>query len=251
MAYGIIYRAHNLVNNKNYIGQTIKSLDTRKNAHYSKYSNCVYFHKALEKYAKTDWEWLIIDEAENQQELDNKEKYWIAFYKSNNSEYGYNLTEGGQGSPGVVVTNEHKQKVRETMCALKQNNYSKPNSPVKPVRCVETQECFLSYSDASRKTGANANSIRRVIKGELKTAGGYHWELLAGEERLKYCPNAIYCVELNKIYDTVRQARIEDQFHHSNLCKAMKAGEPDAPKSYAGYTFYWVNPEYHKKSGTT
>ena len=126
------------------------------------------------------------------------------------------------------------------------NNYSKPNSPLKPIKCVELNQNFISYSEAGRKTGANVNSIRRVIKGELKTAGGYHWELLQGKERLQCCPNAIYCVELNKIYDNVRQARIEDRFHEGNLGQALKEGPADEPKKYAGYTFYWINPEYHK-----
>lgn len=245
MSFGIIYRALNNDNGKVYIGQTIKTLETRKNVHYSKYSNCPYFHNALMKYPKEVWNWDVIDYAENREELDEKEKYWIAFYQSNNSEYGYNLTEGGQGSQGVIITEEHKRKTRETMLARTVNNYSKTDSSLKPVKCVELNQNFISFSEASRKTHANLNSIRKVIKGELKTAGGYHWKLLEGEERIKCLPNAIYCEELDKIYDNIKQARIEDRFHEGNLGMAMHQGDPKEPKSYAGYTFYWVNPEYH------
>ena len=245
MAYGIIYRAHNTENDKNYIGQTIKTLASRRQVHYSKYSNCPYFHAALEKYEKTSWDWTIIDEAATQEELDEKEKYWISFYESNQADKGYNLTEGGRGSCGVVITEEHKRKTRESMLKAVKSNYSQPNTSIKPVKCIELGKNFISFSEAARETHTNINSIRRVIKGELKTAGRYHWVLLEGEERIQYLPNALYCVELDKIYDNVKQARIEDRFHEGNLGLAMKCGQPEEPKHYAGYTFYWVNPQYH------
>ena len=245
MAYGIIYRDHNTESDKNYIGQTIKTLASRRQAHYSKYSNCPYFHAALEKYEKTSWDWTIIDEAATQEELDEKEKYWISFYESNQADKGYNLTEGGRGSCGVVITEEHKRKTRESMLKAVKSNYSQPNTSIKPVKCIELGKNFISFSEAARETHTNINSIRRVIKGELKTAGGYHWVLLEGEERIQYLPNALYCVELDKIYDNVKQARIEDRFHEGNLGLAMKCGQPEEPKHYAGCTFYWVNPQYH------
>ena len=245
MAYGIIYRAHNVENDKNYIGQTIKTLAARRQVHYSKYSNCPYFHSALEKYSKESWEWTIIDEADTQFDLDEKEKYWISFYKSNQADKGYNLTEGGRGSNGVVITEEHKRKTRKSMLQAVKSNYSQANTTVKPVKCVELDQNFVSFSEAARETHSNANSIRRVVKGELKTAGGYHWILLEGEERIQCLPNALYCVELDKIYDNVKQARIEDRFHEGNLGATMKQGRPEDPKYYAGYTFYWVNPQYH------
>lgn len=151
------------------------------------------------------------------------------------------MTEGGRGSYGVVITEEHKRKMLKAV----KSNYSQPNTTVKPVKCIELDKNFISFSEASRETHTNVNSIRRVIKGELKTAGGYHWALLEGEERIQYLPNALYCVELDKIYDNVKQARIEDRFHEGNLGLAMKCGQPEEPKHYAGYTFYWVNPQYH------
>jgi hypothetical protein len=90
--FGIIYCAYNKINNKRYIGQTIHSLKKRIRFHYSKYSSCVYFHRALEKYKENDWIWKIIDHADSQKELDEKEIFWISFFKTQTSQYGYNLT---------------------------------------------------------------------------------------------------------------------------------------------------------------
>ena len=247
--YGIIYRAYNKVNGKNYIGQTIHSLEKRKKVHYSSHSNCVYFHNALMKYDEFDWEWSIIDQAESAEELDNKEKYWIAYYKSFGN--GYNLTAGGRGSPSVVITEEHKRKTRETMLNSMTDNYNKTRLvEAKIVKCLETNKVYLSLSSAARDNNTDNASINRSIKTG-RAVKGLHWQLIEDpEERLKYLPNAIYCVELDKFYENYRQARCIDRFHEGHLRLAMNKGDPYEAKSYAGYTFYWVNPLL-RGSGTT
>lgn len=244
--YGIIYRALNKTNQKSYIGQTIHSLEKRKRHHYSDYSACVYFHRALLKYPEECWEWTIIDEAENQQELDEKEKYWIKYYHSFGE--GYNLTEGGQGSSGVIITSEHKLKTRNSMLQTKINHYhpyAGKNS--KMVRCIETGQVFVSMSATAREMSLSYEKLKTAIKNG-KAINGYHFELVKDAERINYLPEAFYCVELDKFYETYRQARVEDRFHEGNLRIALRTGDPYEPKIYAGYTFYWVNPQLY--SGT-
>ena len=46
----------------------------------------------------------------------------------------------------------------------------------KPVRCVETGEVYPGIIYASRATGACNTNIKKCIRGERHTAGGYHWE---------------------------------------------------------------------------
>ena len=46
----------------------------------------------------------------------------------------------------------------------------------KKVLCVETGEMFESTHDAQRKTGVHNQSISKVCRGKLKTAGGFHWK---------------------------------------------------------------------------
>lgn len=52
--------------------------------------------------------------------LEEREKYWINFYHSNNRKIGYNITEGGDGSgkaneasPVAVFTNEEVYDIRK------------------------------------------------------------------------------------------------------------------------------------------
>lgn len=96
--YGIIYKVTNKLNNKIYIGQTVKSLQERKFYHYYRAKNELsitntHFINALRKYNEDDFIWEIIDIADSQQELNEKEIYWINKYDSIN--FGYNIQEGG------------------------------------------------------------------------------------------------------------------------------------------------------------
>ena len=44
------------------------------------------------------------------------------------------------------------------------------------VRCIENGEVYNSQSEASRNLGVKQQAIGRVLKGELKQTGGYHFE---------------------------------------------------------------------------
>jgi len=110
--YGYVYKATNQVNGKVYIGQTGTSRwrddqnpvkgrwKEEVQAAYSKYrtaQNMRYVEQAIVKYGGDNFEVKIQDIAKNLEELDQKERDWIAKYDSTNREKGYNLTEGGLG----------------------------------------------------------------------------------------------------------------------------------------------------------
>lgn len=112
----IIYKSTNLINNKIYIGQTINSLEYRKQQHYreakSKNRKSVYFHNALNKYGYDNFIFEKIDEAQTLEELNEKERFWIKFYDSTNKNLGYNLDSGGNS--GGKKSEETKRKIGET-----------------------------------------------------------------------------------------------------------------------------------------
>lgn len=112
----IIYKATNIETNKVYIGQTRNKLKYRIYQHFydSKRKNRRkdYFHNTIAKYGETAFIFEIIDYASSQEELDEKERYWIKFYKSNQREYGYNEDEGGKS--GGTKSSDTKKKIGET-----------------------------------------------------------------------------------------------------------------------------------------
>ena len=109
----IIYKATNLINGKIYIGQTVNTLKYRKYQHIrdSKrlYHNNDHFHNAIAKYGEESFKFEVIDTALSQEELDEKERYWISFYESNNRDLGYNEDEGGKS--GGRKSQQTKDKI--------------------------------------------------------------------------------------------------------------------------------------------
>lgn len=90
-----IYKITNIKNNKSYIGQSV-DIERRWKEHIAAVNtdkkNSLY--RALRKYGIDNFSFNIIELC-SQNLLDEREIYWIKYYKSYNS--GYNETIGGQG----------------------------------------------------------------------------------------------------------------------------------------------------------
>jgi len=112
--YGIIYKITNNVNGKVYIGQTIQPLKYRKKDHLnsSERLSHLVLYKAFKKYGKDNFLWEEIDHADTKEELDRKEKYYIALVKATNKRCGYNMTFGGEGGRHLDGT---KQKISNSL----------------------------------------------------------------------------------------------------------------------------------------
>lgn len=76
---------------------------------------------AIKKYGKIEEiEILEFCNPNNREKMSEREKYWIAYYDSNNKEKGYNLTEGGENSTlvgeksaGAKFTNSQVLDIRK------------------------------------------------------------------------------------------------------------------------------------------
>jgi len=95
LSSGRIYMIKNKINNKIYIGQTIRTINYRFAQHVrdvNRPKNGIT--RAIEKYGKDNFEVSLIEEIPWEQ-LDERERYWIGEFNSINPN-GYNLTYGGQ-----------------------------------------------------------------------------------------------------------------------------------------------------------
>jgi len=112
--YGIIYKATNTLTKKVYIGQTIQPFEKRKRDHINTAlrgkKKVYYFQKALRKYGAENFQWKQIDFADTQAELNEKEQYWVSFYKADDPQYGYNIQEGGANGK---LGEETRRKISE------------------------------------------------------------------------------------------------------------------------------------------
>jgi group I intron endonuclease len=120
---GYIYIAVNRINGKIYVGQTVNI--RKRLIHHKCNGNKNYFQslfdKAIVKYGSDQFQ---IIRAECPEECLN---YWESFLIKNlnsRSPNGYNLTDGGDGVRGRVVSEEQKEKMRLSLCGRKRPPFS-------------------------------------------------------------------------------------------------------------------------------
>jgi group I intron endonuclease len=105
----IIYKCENKISGKVYIGQSVKSLEDRKEQHIKKSNSPKSkFHKALKSYGVDNFNWEIIDTANSKDELNQKEMHYILEY--NSMENGYNMVNGGTGGYNKFAVNANRKK---------------------------------------------------------------------------------------------------------------------------------------------
>jgi group I intron endonuclease len=93
--------------NKVYIGQSI-NIRSRKNQHVkdllmSKHCNS-YLQNTFNKYGRSAFSFRVLENC-SKEELTSREAYWIQKYKSNISEFGFNLKEAGD----APCSEEHRK----------------------------------------------------------------------------------------------------------------------------------------------
>lgn len=96
-----------MVNGKQYVGQTSRTLEQRWREHCSNGSQCTYLHHAINKYGKENFKVEQIDIALDQEELDYKECQYIKHYNTL-APNGYNLNSGGSLGRKVSKITCHK-----------------------------------------------------------------------------------------------------------------------------------------------
>ena len=108
----IVYLVTNLVNDKKYVGKTIKTLPKRWSVHkaHAKKGSQFYFHKALMKHGFHNFKTEILFEVGDHDDCVNLEKDMIVRYRTRDPKYGYNLTDGGEGIPGKVMSQETERQ---------------------------------------------------------------------------------------------------------------------------------------------
>ena len=174
---------------------------------------------------------------ENSKELNLKEKFWIKFFNTTNPEQGYNILEGGQTG---IFPKELIVYAREQFMKTNGNNRQNVQRKESYSICnVETGELFKTYAEAGKSINVSGTHICEVVNGIHNSCGGFHWEK---SNDLSCFENAFGCKELNTIYTSFNQALREDGFNANNLKKALNQSSPCV---YAGYTFYWLNPQFH------
>jgi len=142
---GIIYKITS-PSGKVYVGQTIQDFNIRIRDHKKDSSKCSAVKRAIDKY-KDQMKYEIIEESVPQEQLDERETFWIKELNSL-APNGYNLTSGG--NTNKEYSEELKDKVQNAMnnAKIKKDGYLgsvyKQNNLFKPTVFRDGKKYYLS-----------------------------------------------------------------------------------------------------------
>lgn len=185
-----IYLIKNIINNKSYIGQTIRPVKARFMQHIK--SGRGLIGRAIKKYGMDNFKFEVLYDCLSVEDLNNKE---IEFIKKFNTiaPNGYNLQGGGNSYPKSF---NHKFKISEALKGIKVSEETKNKQSLlrrgkcwsgneKPVigTNLTTGETihFVSASSAKR-SGFIQSHIRECCIGLRGKHRGYTWKYLTQEE---------------------------------------------------------------------
>ena len=121
MKEGTIYIVTNLINQKQYIGQTIRKFKERQEEHFRS-NKCIYFYRALKKYGKENFKWISFKCP--MEDLDYNERLLIKELKTQKPN-GYNIEFGGHKNKILYKETKKKMSLR-----AKERLKNKENHPM-------------------------------------------------------------------------------------------------------------------------
>lgn len=98
-----VYHCFNVKNGKHYVGLTKYTPLQRWRGHVksSRAQSLLLFHKAIRKHGVQSFVVSTLAKCQTEDEACKAERYWVAYFRSNLSSEGYNMTCGGEGSFGT------------------------------------------------------------------------------------------------------------------------------------------------------
>ena len=156
-----VYMHINKVNGKRYIGITRQEPKRRwqNGCGYDK----TFFGNAIKKYGWSNFEHVIIASCLSKEDACNMERDLIKKYNSNNRDFGYNISKGGDTTDNFTVHygEEHPNHQRVKMIDAETN---------------EVIRIFGAQAEAARVMGISRKGITKACQGINRTYKGYIWE---------------------------------------------------------------------------
>jgi len=235
--YGIIYY-FKFPNGNGYVGQTIQTpFEKRIKSHINdaKRNSNLCFHNALRKFINEFCEEKVydlvevIDIAYSFEELNSLEMFYIeelnTYYKN---ECGYNMTLGGEGSNGYIITDEHREILRQRTTLLwKTNSY---RSKMEAAYTDERKEILRINAYNMWKN----NEMRTIIIDGISNSITEKWkDPIYYEKMINALHNRAKNPEFIKKMSQSAKKVWEDPEYRENQSQKQKA--------------LWEDPEYREK----
>ncbi len=189
-SYGRIYLITNRLNEKKYVGQTVtESVEYRWAQHKRDAKNGALtpLHRAIRLRGEDSFTITQLHVANTQQELDEKGKFFIRQYQSDDPDFGYNVQAGGQGvreaDPEIITEREAKTAlnsvIRSQQKELKKLHYQLDREELQARLAAVKKGLTSSDSDVRKRAMleydlyyATRDMERAVATAELSWATG-------------------------------------------------------------------------------
>ena len=177
-----IYKITNIQNNKVYIGQTIRPIEQRFKRHMNDALNNIldtHFARAIRKYGKENFIIEQIDIAQTQEELNQKEQYWIQYYNSVNE--GYNETDAISKCGGNTYqskTEEEMEVIKEKIRQTKIGSKDSVARKIKRINIITNEvDIFDTIISCAKACGIKngKTSISDRLNGKIKSPFKKTW----------------------------------------------------------------------------
>jgi group I intron endonuclease len=111
----VVYLVTNRNNGKVYVGWTVRSSERRFYRHCCEAvsGSSFYFHRAICKWGEDAFDVVDLCEADSNKQAKYLECLFIAALKTNDPQFGYNMTAGGQGGPGAKTGSQNPMFEKE------------------------------------------------------------------------------------------------------------------------------------------
>lgn len=168
---------------KVYIGFTGTSL-LERSQYGSAYKNERLFWAAIVKFGFENFSAEILEDNLTKEEASERERFYISFYRSNNKEFGYNLTAGGIGSLGLRLTIE--QRNRKSIIQKEVTNRPEVRKKMSDSAKLlwGTNEGKIKKSNATKKMWQSPTYRAKIIEIRKKI-----WASTAHREKMRIAHN--------------------------------------------------------------
>jgi group I intron endonuclease len=181
--FGIIYKAHNWFENKDYVGKTTGRLKGRFQGHLKSFAkksarNKLGFLHALRQHPEHFWV-SIISATDDLKSLNAEERYWIKKLDCM-APKGYNLTQGGEGIKGAKrpdLAERNRKGKGKRLSAKHRKLISISLTGMKRAPLSPEQRKHLSIINTGKKLSRKTRAKMSKSKLENQNAKGSHSNL--------------------------------------------------------------------------
>lgn len=195
-----VYVHVNTINGKMYVGVTSKPKPEHRWRGGLGYHENSHFRSAINKYGWDNFKHIILHEGLSEDEAKNFERFYIFILRTQDANYGYNMTSGGDGTQGYYPSEDTRKKLsiarlRENLSeetlrrrseGLKGRRFSDEHKRKigdgnsKPIEMYtkdgEFIKRFKSARDAEVELGISHSHISQCCHNQRATTGGYVWK---------------------------------------------------------------------------